>query len=79
MMRPQSANVGGVLLEFKGVRYAYDGRPAVDNLDLAIAPGESVALVGPSGAGKSTVLKLANRLALPQEGAVIVEGRDTRH
>ena len=77
-MQPPSATAGGVLLAFKGVRHAYDGRFVVDHLDLAIAAGESVALVGPSGAGKSTVLKLANRLVLPQEGAVLVEGRDTR-
>ena len=77
-MRPQSLSAGGALLEFKGVRYAYDGRLAVDNFDLTIASGESVALVGPSGVGKSTVLKLTNRLVLPQEGAVLVEGRDTR-
>ena len=75
----RNADAGGALLEFKGVRYAYDGRLAVDNLDLTIASGESVALVGPSGSGKSTVLKLTNRLVLPQEGAVLVEGRDTRH
>jgi len=45
---------------------------------LAVAAGESLALVGRSGAGKSTVLKLINRLLLPQQGAVLVEGRDTR-
>ena len=37
-----------------------------------------LALVGRSGAGKSTLLKLVNRLLLPDEGAVLVEGRDTR-
>jgi osmoprotectant transport system ATP-binding protein len=43
-----------------------------------VAPGESVALVGRSGAGKSTVLKLINRLLLPDAGRVSVAGRDTR-
>jgi osmoprotectant transport system ATP-binding protein len=50
----------------------------LDRLDLIVARGESVALVGKSGAGKSTLLKLINRLLLPQQGAVLVEGRDTR-
>jgi osmoprotectant transport system ATP-binding protein len=60
------------------VRHAYDGRLTLDDLDLTIASGEAFALVGPSGAGKSTVLKLANRILVPERGAVLVEGRDTR-
>jgi osmoprotectant transport system ATP-binding protein len=67
-----------MLLEFKGVRFAYGERLTLDGFDLAIAPGEAFALIGPSGAGKSTVLKLANRLLVPARGAVLVEGRDTR-
>jgi osmoprotectant transport system ATP-binding protein len=61
-----------------GVRFSYAGRVVLDNLDLAIRAGESVALVGRSGAGKSTLLKLINRLLLPDAGAVMVHGRDTR-
>jgi len=60
------------------VRFAYGSRVVLDNLNLSVAPGESVALVGRSGAGKSTVLKLINRLLLPDAGRVSVEGRDTR-
>jgi osmoprotectant transport system ATP-binding protein len=60
------------------VRFAYDAHPVLDDLDLSIGAGQSVALVGRSGAGKSTVLKLINRLLLPQSGSVLVEGRDTR-
>jgi osmoprotectant transport system ATP-binding protein len=66
------------MLEFRGVRYSYHGQPAVNGLDLAVAASEVVALVGRSGAGKSTVLKLANGLLMPQDGALLVEGRDTR-
>ena len=49
----------------------------LDRFSLEIAAGEVVALVGRSGAGKTTVLKLINRVLLPDRGAVIVEGRDT--
>jgi osmoprotectant transport system ATP-binding protein len=61
-----------------GVRFGYGSRMILDDLDLAIGRGESLALVGRSGAGKSTVLKLINRLLLPWTGSVVVEGRDTR-
>jgi osmoprotectant transport system ATP-binding protein len=66
------------LVEFRGVSYAYAGRPVLNGLDLAVAPGEAVALVGPSGSGKSTLLKMINRMLLPQRGEVVVDGRNTR-
>jgi osmoprotectant transport system ATP-binding protein len=66
-------------IEFRGVSFARPGRPRIlDHFDLAVESGDVLALVGRSGAGKSTLLKLVNRLLLPDEGAVFVEGRDTR-
>ena len=61
-----------------GVSFSHGTHVVLDNLDLTVDAGESVALVGRSGAGKSTVLKLIDRLVLPDAGSVIVEGRDTR-
>ena len=49
----------------------------LDNFSLAIERGETLALVGRSGMGKTTILKLINRLLLPQSGVVRVEGRAT--
>jgi ATP-binding cassette subfamily B protein len=49
-------------------------RPALDSVSLAIAPGETVALVGPSGAGKSTIFNLILRFYDPQSGIVAVDG-----
>ncbi|MFI6035038.1 ABC transporter ATP-binding protein [Streptomyces sp. NPDC051315] len=62
---------------FDGVGYAYDsGRPAVRDFTLAVAPGETVALVGASGAGKSTVLNLVIGFIRPTSGRLLLDGTD---
>ncbi|WP_367128705.1 ABC transporter ATP-binding protein [Saccharothrix sp. HUAS TT1] len=59
------------LLELTGVTRSFPGGvTAVDGVDLAVRPGEVVALMGPSGCGKSTVLQLAAGLDRPTSGAV---------
>ncbi len=55
---------------------AYDGRPAVVEVDLALGAGERVALVGHNGAGKSTLIKLMLGLIRPTAGSVRVLGHD---
>ena len=54
------------------------GRLAVRDADLAIEPGQFVALVGPSGSGKTSLLKTINRLVEPSAGVVRGRGRDVR-
>jgi osmoprotectant transport system ATP-binding protein len=66
-------------VEFRDVSFTRPGGLRVlDGFNIAVEPGEVVALVGRSGAGKSTLLKLVNRLLEPDSGEVIVEGRSTR-
>jgi osmoprotectant transport system ATP-binding protein len=66
-------------IEFRDVSFRRPGGPLVlDHFNLTVETGAVLALVGRSGAGKTTILKLVNRLLTPDEGAVIVEGRDTR-
>ncbi|MCI4666106.1 MAG: ABC transporter ATP-binding protein [Neomegalonema sp.] len=71
---------GGPALELVGVtrRYPQAGGSisVLRGLELAIEPGEIVALVGPSGAGKSTLLHICGLLDRPNEGAVVIGGRD---
>ncbi len=67
---------GGSAVRFERVTFHYPSRPAqpaLQDFDLDIRPGETVALVGPSGAGKSTVLQLLLRFYDAQQGAVLVD------
>jgi ATP-binding cassette subfamily B protein len=81
--RARPEPVGGLrgAIRFEGVRFRYPGTvggEALTGVDLAIDPGETVALVGETGAGKSTIVKLVARYYDPTEGRVTVDGRDLR-
>ncbi|MCO6418335.1 phosphonate ABC transporter ATP-binding protein [Siccirubricoccus sp. KC 17139] len=64
------------MLELEGLTRRFGAKTAVDNITLAIAPGEMVGVIGRSGAGKSTLLRMINRLGDPTEGRIIWRGRD---
>lgn len=67
-------------LSFSGVTFTYPGsnQPALADLTLTFATGETAALVGSSGSGKSTLTRLIGRLFDPQDGRVAIGGRDIR-
>ncbi|MGI9623596.1 MAG: ABC transporter ATP-binding protein [Acidimicrobiales bacterium] len=66
-------------IELVDVHFGYDpDTPVLSGVDLALAAGESVAIVGPTGAGKSTIAKLITRFYDPQHGAVRIDGTDVR-
>ena len=72
---------GGSAVAFEAVNFHYPSRPgqaALQDFNLQVAPGETVALVGPSGAGKSTVLQLLLRLYDTTSGVVRVDGVPVR-
>src|SRR5260370_12431341 len=61
-----------------GFRYPWAARWAVRHLDFTLKAGEVVALVGENGAGKTTLVKLLTRLYDPDEGRILLDGRDLR-
>ncbi|WP_017600338.1 ABC transporter ATP-binding protein [Nocardiopsis lucentensis] len=66
----------GPVVEVRGLRKEYGGRPAVDGLDLTIARGEVFALLGPNGAGKSTTTEILTGFRTRDAGTVRVLGAD---
>lgn len=82
MMEQQASPASNeIAIEFDQVTFRHAGNQTganiLDDFSLAIQRGETLALVGRSGMGKTTILKLINRLLLPQSGTVRVEGRPT--
>ena len=68
---------GEVRYEGVGFRYT-DDVPVLQDIDLHIAPGETVAIVGPTGAGKTTLVALLQRLYDVTEGRIAIDGNDVR-
>lgn len=63
-------------IEFKNVSFTYPdtGIKALENINLTIEAGQTVAIIGPTGSGKSTLLHLACRLYDPEQGEICIDG-----
>ena len=62
--------------ETRKLTVGYDGKPLIENIEIAIEPGQVMTLIGPNGAGKSTILKSISKQLQIVDGTVLVEGRD---
>jgi len=66
-------------IQFRDITFAYDAaEPVLDNVNLQVQPGETVAIMGPNGCGKSTLMNMLARFYDPQQGAVTISGVDLR-
>jgi len=64
------------MLKLRGVRKSYGALEVLKGIDLDVAKGEVVCILGPSGSGKSTLLRCVNLLEPPEEGEILLEGKD---
>ncbi len=68
-------------VEFRDVSFGYggeDAEPLITGLDLTVEPGQTIAIVGPTGAGKTTLVNLIMRFYEVTDGAILLDGVDTR-
>jgi len=76
---PLELPAGGGELRFEAVTFGYDAdRPVLRDLDLAVAPGSTIAVIGRTGSGKTTLTSLIPRFYDPQAGRVVLDGADVR-
>lgn len=64
------------MITFRHVSKVFQGKKVIDDISFDIADGEFVVLLGESGCGKTTTLKMINKLILPSEGSILINGRD---
>jgi ATP-binding cassette subfamily B protein len=79
--RPDAVGLpeGGGHLRFEGVGFEYmEGRPVLQDIDLELAPGKTIALIGHTGSGKTTLTSLVPRFYDVTSGRVTLDGADVR-
>jgi polar amino acid transport system ATP-binding protein len=64
------------MLELQGVTKSFGDLRVLDGIDLSVDRGQVVCVIGPSGSGKSTLLRCINLLAPPDEGRILLEGKE---
>jgi iron complex transport system ATP-binding protein len=67
-----------MILDLHDLAFAYDGRPVLADVRLAVPAGEIVAVLGPNGVGKTTLLKCINAILRADKGVILVDAEDVR-
>src|SRR5713226_3270047 len=66
------------LLDMQGITFGYNRQPLLYDVHFQVGAGEMVGLLGPNGSGKTTLLRLISGVLRPQQGTVVLDGRDAR-
>ncbi len=76
----EQPDIKGLEIEFRNVSFTYPDKetPALRHVSFTIQAGEAIALVGYNGAGKTTIVKLLTRLYDPDEGEILIGGRNIK-
>ncbi|WP_172293285.1 ATP-binding cassette domain-containing protein [Pseudoruegeria sp. HB172150] len=74
--RPMETTQHGYGIRFERLSKYYDGKPAVEDVQLAVQPGEFVTILGPSGSGKTTLLMMVAGFVAPDYGHLLLGDRD---
>ena len=64
------------LLDVQGIAFGYDRQPLLYDVHMQVRGGEMVGLLGPNGSGKTTLLRLISGVLHPQQGTILLEGKD---
>ena len=67
-----------VMLKIRQLKIAFGDKTVLNDLDLDVYEGETLAIIGPSGTGKSTIIKVLTGLLAPTGGSVIIDGQETK-
>ena len=65
------------VIKIRKLKIAFGSKVVLNEIDLDLYPGETLAVIGPSGTGKSTVLKVLTGLLKPTSGSVVINGQET--
>ncbi|MDR1196220.1 MAG: ABC transporter ATP-binding protein, partial [Endomicrobium sp.] len=68
--------MGKAILELKGIKKSFSKTNVLNGINLEVKEGEFVTLLGSSGCGKTTLLRIISGLEYPDEGQVMLEGKD---
>ena len=77
--RPAEASAVAPIVRIEGLRKSFGSNEVLKGIDLAVQPGEVLAIIGKSGSGKSTLLRCINGLEAFQQGALQVDGQALKH
>ena len=70
-------NKNEAVIKIRKLKIAFGSKVVLNEIDLDVFPGETLAVIGPSGTGKSTVLKVLTGLLPPTSGSVVINGQET--